>query len=62
MPIAGKVIDKAGQYITERLPKTLIAKGMTTPTALKNASERLSKLSDDGIVNIEDAPQWMLDK
>lgn len=57
-----KWVGKIGSAITSKLPKTLIARGMTTPSALRNASERLAKLTDDGIVNIDDAPQWMLDK
>ena len=62
LPIVGAGLSKAKKIISESIPKKMVASGLMTPSALKNASERLSRLSNDGIVNIEDAPQWMLDK
>ena len=50
------------KIITDRMPKSIIASGLMTPSKLLNASERLSRLADDGMVNIDDAPKWMLDK
>ncbi len=61
-PILATWIEKVWKLLTNTLPKSLIARWMTTPSALRNASERLSKLSDDGIIDIEKAPEWMLQK
>ena len=61
-PIIWAWVEKAQKLLTNIFPKSLIARWLTTPTALRNASERLSKLSDDWVIDIEKAPQWMLDK
>lgn len=61
-PIVWAWFEKVKSLLTNTLPKSLIARWMTTPSALRNASERLSKLSDDGIIDIEKAPEWMLQK
>jgi len=62
MPIVWATFNKVKDFITKSLPKWLISSGLATPTALLNASERLSKLADDGILDVDSAPQWMLDK
>jgi hypothetical protein len=61
-PILWKAYNALSNWVTDKLPKSLVSSGLVTPSALKNASERLSRLSDDGIVDMESAPQWMLDK
>ena len=50
------------KLITDKIPKSLISSGLMTPSKLLNASERLSRLSDEGIIKADEAPQWMLDK
>lgn len=62
LPIVGAGIWKVKKLITDKIPKSLISSGLMTPSKLLNASERLSRLSDEGIVKADEAPQWMLDK
>ncbi len=62
LPLVWAGISKAKKLITEKLPKSLISAGLMTPSKLLNASERLSRLADEGIVKADEAPQWMLDK
>lgn len=61
-PLVWKAYNKLSNWVTDKLPKSLISSGLVTPSALKNASERLSRLADDGVVDMEAAPQWMLSK
>lgn len=62
LPIVWAGISKAKKLITDKIPKSLISSGLMTPSKLLNASERLSRLSDEGIIKADEAPQWMLDK
>ena len=62
LPLVWAWLAKAKQLITDKLPKSLISSGLMTPSKLLNASERLSRLSDEGIVDASNAPQWLLDK
>lgn len=62
LPIVWAGIWKVKKLITDKIPKSLISSGLMTPSKLLNASERLSRLSDEGIVKADEAPQWMLDK
>lgn len=62
IPMVWAGLNKAKNFITQALPKWLISRWLTTPSALKNASERLSRLADNGVIDIDSAPQWMLDK
>lgn len=62
LPVVGSAFNKAKNLLTSTLPKSFIARWMATPSALKNASERLSRLSDDGVLDIDKAPEWMLNK
>lgn len=61
-PLAWMAYSKLSNWITDKLPKSLVSSWLVTPSALKNASERLSRLADDGVVDMEAAPQWMLNK
>lgn len=61
-PLIWKAYQKLSSWVTDKLPKSLVSSGLVTPSALKNASERLSRLSDDGVIDMEAAPQWMLNK
>lgn len=61
-PTAWVLYNKLTNWLTNAAPKSLISSGLVTPSALKNASERLSRLSDNGVVDMEAAPQWMLNK
>lgn len=62
LPIVWAGIWKVKNLITDKIPKSLISSGLMTPSKLLNASERLSRLSDEGIIKADEAPQWMLDK
>lgn len=62
LPIVWAGIWKVKKLITDKIPKSLISSGLMTPSKLLNASERLSRLSDEGIIKADEAPQWMLDK
>lgn len=62
LPIVGAWLSKIKQVVSDKLPKSLISSWLMTPSKLLNASERLSRLTDEGIVNAWDAPQWLLDK
>lgn len=62
LPIVGAWLGKVKKLITDKIPKSLISSGLMTPSKLLNASERLSRLSDEGIIKADEAPQWMLDK
>lgn len=62
LPVVGATFNKAKNLLTSTLPKSFIARWMATPSALKNASERLSRLADDGILDVDKAPEWMLKK
>jgi hypothetical protein len=62
MPAIGSAYNKFSNWVTDKLPKSLVSSGLVTPSALKNASERLSRLADDWVVDMEAAPQWMLSK
>jgi len=62
LPIVGAGLWKVKKLITDKIPKSLISSGLMTPSKLLNASERLSRLADEGIVKADEAPQWMLDK
>ena len=62
LPIVWAGISKVKNLITDKIPKSLISSGLMTPSKLLNASERLSRLSDEGIIKADEAPQWMLDK
>lgn len=62
MPAIGSAYNKLSNWVTDKLPKSLVSSGLVTPSALKNASERLSRLADDWVVDMEAAPQWMLSK
>lgn len=62
LPLVWAGISKAKKLMTDKLPKSLISSGLMTPSKLLNASERLSRLADEGIVKADEAPQWMLDK
>ncbi len=62
LPFVWATFNKAKELLTSKLPKSFIARWMATPSALKNASERLSRLADDGIIDINKAPEWMLKK
>jgi len=62
LPIVWAGLWKVKKLITDKIPKSLISSGLMTPSKLLNASERLSRLSDEGIIKADEAPQWMLDK
>lgn len=62
LPLVWAGIWKVKKLITDKIPKSLISSGLMTPSKLLNASERLSRLSDEGIIKADEAPQWMLDK
>lgn len=62
IPLVWAWLSKVKQLVTSNLPKSLVSSWLMTPTKLKEASMRLSKLSDEWMVNVWDAPQWMLDK
>lgn len=62
LPFVWATFNKAKELLTSTLPKSFIARWMATPSALKNASERLSRLADDGVLDIDKAPEWMLNK
>lgn len=62
LPIVGAGLWKVKKLITDKIPKSLISSGLMTPSKLLNASERLSRLADEGLVKADEAPQWMLDK
>lgn len=62
LPVVWATLTKAKDLLTKSLPKWLISSGLATPTKLLNASERLSKLADDWVLDVDSAPQWMLDK
>lgn len=62
LPIVWAGIWKVKNIITDKIPKSLISSGLMTPSKLLNASERLSRLSNEGIIKADEAPQWMLDK
>lgn len=61
-PLVWAGLWKVKKLITDKIPKSLISSGLMTPSKLLNASERLSRLADDWIMKVDDAPQWMLDK
>lgn len=61
-PVVWTWLWKAKEFVTNKIPKSLISAWLTTPSKLLNASERLSRLSDEWMVNAWDAPQWLLDK
>lgn len=44
IPVLGAGLGKAKDYITTKLPKSLIATGISTPTEYVKTSERLNKL------------------
>lgn len=62
LPIVWAGLWKVKKLITDKIPKSLISSWLMTPSKLLNASERLSRLSDEGIIKADEAPQWMLDK
>ena len=62
LPLVWAGLWKVKKLITDKIPKSLISSGLMTPSKLLNASERLSRLSDEGIIKADEAPQWMLDK
>lgn len=53
-------MGKAKDFITKKLPESLISTGIATPTKLLNASERLNKLGDESFKDATSASKWLL--
>ena len=60
LPVLGAGLGKAREAITQKLPESLIATGIATPTKLLNASERLNKLGDESFKDATSASKWLL--
>lgn len=60
LPVIGAGFGKAREAITQKLPESLIATGIATPTKLLNASERLNKLGDESFKDATSASKWLL--
>ena len=60
LPVLGAGFGKAKNFLTEKLPKSLIATGISTPTQFVKASERLNKLGDDTFKDATSASKWLL--
>ena len=58
--MVGAGISKAKDFVTKKLPESLISTGIATPSKLLNASERLNKLGDESFKDATSASKWLL--
>lgn len=62
LPLVWAGLSKVKKLVTDKIPKSIISSGLMTPSKLLNASERLSRLSDEWLIKADEAPKWLLDK
>lgn len=60
IPVLGAGLGKAKDYITTKLPKSLIATGISTPTEYVKTSERLNKLWIEEFQDATSTGKWLL--